>query len=77
VAAVRSNQIISTTSWARPDFSPRLKGRVHSKVKGVEGSPCTSGHDSRTVVTGSTKGEAERSRKQNKDGVEVLGWSGS
>jgi hypothetical protein len=41
-------------------FQPRLEGRVHSKVKGVEGSPCASGRDSRTVVTGSTKGEAER-----------------
>jgi hypothetical protein len=41
-------------------FQPRLEGGVHSKVKGVEGSPCASGRDSRTVVTGSTKGEAER-----------------
>jgi hypothetical protein len=46
-------------------------------VKGVEGSPCASGRDSRTVVTDSAKGEAERSRKQNRDDVEVLGWSGS
>jgi hypothetical protein len=58
-------------------FQPRLVGRFHSKVKRVEGSPCASGHDSRMVVMGSTKGEAERSRKQNRDGVEVLGWSGS
>jgi hypothetical protein len=29
------------------------------------------------VVKGSTKGEAERSRKQNRDGVEVLGLCGS
>jgi hypothetical protein len=41
-------------------FQPWLEGRVHSKVKGVEGSPCASGRDSRTVVTSSRKGEAER-----------------
>jgi hypothetical protein len=28
VAAVQFNQIKSTTSWARPDFSPLLEGRV-------------------------------------------------
>jgi hypothetical protein len=56
VAAVRSNQIKSTSSWARPDFSPRLEGRVPQQGEGVEGSPCASGRDSRMVVTGSTKG---------------------
>jgi hypothetical protein len=60
-----------------PIFPLGSKAGFHSKVKGVEGSPCVSGRGSRTVVTGSTKGEAERSRKQNRDGVEVFGWSGS
>jgi hypothetical protein len=78
---LRGGAVRATGDWATRGRTrlghPRLEGRVHSKVKGVEGSPCASGRDSRMVVTGSTKGEAERSRKQNRDGVEVLGWSGS
>jgi hypothetical protein len=34
VAAVRFNQIKSTTSWARPDFSLSSKAGIHSTVKG-------------------------------------------
>jgi hypothetical protein len=37
VAAVRFNQIKSTSSWARPDFSPRLEGRVPQQGEGDRG----------------------------------------
>jgi hypothetical protein len=58
-------------------FFPSARRPGPQQGEGGRGLTFASERDSRMVVTGSTKGEAGRSRKQNRDGVEVFGYSGS